>query len=168
MSTLLCAVALAATVSAGQSTGARSYDPITDTTSVTLASSSVVDKEGKPTGFTLRVFGSFAGEDEPRDAMISLGLISVGRTWNFSGESETIELMVDGRLVKVGPLRNEWTTMPDGTVFQQIWAEVTPLVALGIAGAQTVDARLGTLGFVLTREQRQAMRALATELSAKK
>lgn len=145
----------------------RTYDSTTDTTFVTLEPSALVDDAGKPTGLTLHVFGSFSGEDGPRDSMISIGMISVSRNWQFSGDMDRLELTLDGKLIKIGPLRHEWTTTPDGSVFQQTWAEIPPDVVLSIVRAASFRGRFGPMTFAFTPQQRDAIRTLATDLSSK-
>lgn len=159
---------IVAALSASPQSGARSYDDATDTTFVKLKPSDLLDASGRPTGLTLHIFGSFPGDDEPREAMISIGMVSASRNWQFSGDMDRFELTLDGKLVKIQPLRHEWTTTDDGAVFQQTWAEIPPDVVLTIVGASNFRGQFGPMTFSLTPQQRDALRTLATELSPKK
>jgi len=146
----------------------RTYESLTDTTFVTLRPFSLADEAGKPTGLTLRVFGSFPGEDEPRDPVVSMGFLSSSRTWQYSSETEKLALTLDNtKRVFIGPLRHEWTTTMDGLVFQQVWAEIRSEVLFSIVRATDIRGQVGRVAFVLNPQQREAMRALARDLSFK-
>lgn len=164
--TVVLFVAALRPLAAAAQSGARTYDDVTDTSCVRLPPSPLVDGDGRPTGVALHVFGSFSGDDRPKDAIISIGMISSGRTWQFSGDTDRLELTLDGTLMKI-PLRHEWTTAESGEVFRQTWAEIAPDVVLRIVQAANFTGRYGPLNFSFTTQQRNAMLALATDLSSR-